>query len=749
MQKLATAFHRQTLTNTEGGADQEQFRIEANFDRTETTSAVWMALTMTCARCHDHKYDQISQREYYQLFAFFNDADDGELEIAVSEAKIRQYEIDQQAHDAKLAAANTKLDQAITELQSEIDNWTAEMDAALAANESPIEFAPAKIIRSVTESGAELTVQEDGSLLVSGPIADRDKYTLTLQFPKQPLTGLRIEVLPDDGLPSQGSGRAPNGNFVLTNLQVRRSNEPESKEKDEVEFVTAEADFSQAKFSPSDVLNGNKKSGWAIGGQVAKRHQLTAFTNQPVSPPEAELLEVVIDQQYGGQHTIGRFRVSTISGFDPFKAIPESVAAVIRKPKLDRSKEDLRTIAEHVASQHDDTAKLLAELAKLKKNPPPKPVMIVRVVKPAERTTAVLHRGDFLQPADQVSAAALDVVSRHHSLASRNTEREADRLDLARWLVTPEHPLTSRVAVNQVWAHLFGRGIVATIDDFGVRGEPPTHPQLLDWLAWQFSRQMNWSRKELIKTIVMSATWRQSSVHRPELQTTDPTNRLLARQNRVRVEAEIIRDMNLAVGGLLDRTIGGPSVFPPLPPGVAELSYANNFKWKTSSGSAAYRRGMYTFFKRTSPHPTLISFDCPDSNTTRIQRETSNTPLQALATLNNEVFTESAQALARRVLDFDGNDRQRMSRAMRICITRIPSDTEVDQFLPLLQESREYYRKNIDDAKQLTGRHSVESVATEENAAWVATVRMILNLDEFIVRDSRRESDVSDHGDSK
>jgi hypothetical protein len=328
------------------------------------------------------------------------------------------------------------------------------------------------------------------------------------------------------------------------------------------------------------------------------------------------------------------------------------------------------------------------------------------------------------------------VITRHHPLQSRASDKPADRLDLALWLVDPAHPLTARVTVNQVWAHLFGRGLVATQNDFGVRGEQPTHPQLLDWLAWQFSRDMKWSRKALIKTIVMSATWRQSSHHRTELRETDPANRLLARQNRIRAEAEVIRDLHLAASGLLSRTIGGPSVFPPLPPGVAELSYANNFKWATSEGENAYRRGMYTFFKRTSPHPTLISFDCPDSNTSRLQRETSNTPLQALVTLNNEVYAEAAQALVRRVFVEGGDgDRQRLVRALRLCIARTPVDSEVDRFEAFLSTSREYYRTHPDDARSLIKKYPAEQLTPEENGAWVATVRMILNLDEFIVRD--------------
>ena len=223
--------------------------------------------------------------------------------------------------------------------------------------------------------------------------------------------------------------------------------------------------------------------------------------------------------------------------------------------------------------------------------------------------------------------------------------------------------------------------------------------------------------------------------HRPSLHTIDPNNRLLARQNRVRVEAEVVRDLYLAVSGLLSQRVGGESVFPPLPPGVAELSYANNFKWKTSEGEDRYRRGLYTFFKRTSPHPTLISFDCPDSNTTRLRRDTSNTPLQALVTLNNDVFAETAQAMASRVIAEGGeNESKRLQYALRLCIAREPSAGEVDQFRELLVAANDYYLSHPQEAKKLTGRHASKHVSVEENAAWVATMRMILNLDEFIVR---------------
>lgn len=446
-------------------------------------------------------------------------------------------------------------------------------------------------------------------------------------------------------------------------------------------------------------------------------------------------MQVVLDQQYGGQHTIGRFRLSTVTGFDPLRALPEAVAEAVRTPSEKRTAQQRETIADHVAQTHPPVRKLAEQLTKLESQAPDSPLMNVRTMTAADRQTRVLHRGDFLQPDEDVHSEVLNVVRRSHPLETHHENAPADRLDFARWLVDPDHPLTARVAVNHVWAHLFGRGIVPTVNDFGVRGELPTHPQLLEWLAWQYSRDLGWSRKALLRMIVNSATYRQASVRRPERIEADSTNRWFARQNRIRVEAEIVRDLQLSAGDLLATDIGGPSVFPPLPAGVAELSYANNFKWKTSEGADRYRRGMYTFFKRTSPHPTLISFDCPDSTTTRLQRAASNTPLQALATLNNDVFTEAAQALTRRVLEHpDLNDRERLAYAFRLCIVRPPRDAELDAFVELLSASRHYYQAHPDDVETLTTRHRAASEPAE-NAAWIATTRMIMNLDGFIVRD--------------
>jgi hypothetical protein len=736
-QQLATAFHRQTLTNTEGGADPEEFRVEATFDRTETTAAVWMALTMTCARCHSHKYDQISQHDYYQLFAFFNNSDESSIEIARSPAALDAFRKQKKAHDDALAVLEKEYRSAKVDQRPQLQAWMSDIRESLdAVDQQPVTFQLAIPIQTTTSSQTQLSEQADGSLLATGPVPAKDRYELVFPAPQEPVTVVRLELLTHDSLGKRGPGRTPHGNFVLSEIQLLAGSDANMLNATRVALVRAEADFAQEGFAADGALSAKDRTGWAIAPQTGQDHCITFYVAEPLELEDSQFLQVVLDQQYGNQHTLGRIRVSFGSGFSLSKTVSDAILAAIQVDPAERSDEQTKVIEDHFASLQPKTAGIARKISQLKSQAPASPFMPVRVMKAAKRETKRLHRGDFLQPADSVAPRSLEVLAQVHPLVARKLNAPADRLDLARWLADEDHPLTSRVIVNQVWAHLFGQGLVPTVNDFGVRGDLPSHPALLDWLAWHFPRSMRWSRKRLIKEIVMSATYRQDSIHRPELAEVDSENRLLARQHRFRVEAEVVRDLFLGVSGLLADKIGGPSVYPPLPPGVASLSYANNFKWKTSEGEDRYRRGMYTFFKRTSPHPTLISFDCPDSNTARLIRDRSNTPLQALVALNNEVFTEAAQAFARRILAADNeNDAARLDSAIRMCLVRHPTTFEIEQFRGLLDRARAYYLSHPHEAESLTNRHAAAGVSRAENAAWVATLRMIINLDEFFVRD--------------
>jgi mono/diheme cytochrome c family protein len=740
-QLLATAFHRQTLTNTEGGTDKEQWRVEAVFDRAETTGAVWLGLTVGCARCHSHKYDQITQREYYQFFAFYNNGDETNTNVAVSKTALTKFQSDKLDHDKKLATLERALAKARDNLGPAFKTWTEQQLQALADSHSdPIHDATLTHLAATASGNIQLDIQDNNVVLASGPNPDTAVYTLIARLEAGTLSGLRLEIQPHPSLPGNGPGRAENGNLVVTGLKVEVAADANFSKPTQLKPATASASFTQAKFFVEDALDGKPKTGWAISPQMGKPHAASFFFSKPVPSGKRIHLRITLTQDYGGKHTLGRFRIVPLTGTQPGLGLPKPVlAALISWAKTHTDTKSSDVLRDHYTTIDKTTAPLVRQLAGLEKKAPKRPQMSVRVVRQRTdkpRTTFLFHRGDFLRPQtdDPAIPAGFSTLPPVRSRA-QDTNQLADRLDLARWLVADANPLSPRVAVNHIWSHLFGNGLVRTINDFGVRGDKPSHPDLLDWLATEY-RRLKWSRKALIRTIVLSATYRQSSATSSQLAQSDPQNALLGRQTRFRLQAEIIRDNSLTAAGLLSHKLGGPSVFPPMPADVAALSYANNFKWKASQGADRFRRGMYTFFKRTAPHPNLVTFDCPDSNTTCVQRRASNTPLQALTTLNNEVFVEASQALARRVLgETHADDQSRLARAFRLCVARHPGPKELAGFDGLLKVARKWYSSHADDAKSLVGNYPTKGTAAAESAAWVATCRIMLNMDEFITRE--------------
>ncbi|MBT6851243.1 MAG: DUF1553 domain-containing protein [Opitutae bacterium] len=729
-QRLATAFHRQTLTNTEGGTDKEQWRVAAVMDRVETTGSVWLGLTLTCARCHDHKYDNISQDNYYQLFAFYNNGDETNLNVPKSKDANKNFREEKASHDKKVAELEKRIKNLLSSRRGDQGKWEEQIKARIAAIKNPIAYHPMKLAEFTKLEDYKLVRQVDNSVFVEKLSHDTATFHIDVSVDtgEKPITGFRLEVLADPKLPSKGPGLASHGNFVLNEFRAFVVDLVDADKRQPLKFYSAGADFSQKGWDVKGAIDGIEKTGWAISGEMGKSHQATFRLAKPLLNKNPGRLRFELAQLYGSRHVIGRFRIMSITGEKSDDFAPENIRQAILADASKRSDGQRKLLADHFAKTDPEVGKLRKQLEDLLKKAPKTPTMSVRVITQRRgnpRKTHVFRRGEFKQPLHEVQPNGLTVL---HPLKARDEKKSGDRLDFARWLVEPSNPITPRVTVNQIWGHLFGYGLVRTPEDFGIRGEAPSHPNLLDWLAHYFVEDVKWSRKKLIRLIVNSSTYRQSSVHRSEFVQLDPNNKLLHRQNRFRVEAEIVRDLNLAVAGLLSDKVGGPSVFPPLPSGITNLSYANSFKWNLSKGEDRYRRGLYTFFKRTSPHPNLLTFDCPDSNVACVKRNRSNTPLAALVTLNNATFTEAAKAFAERILrEALPEDEKRIAYGFRLCVARTPEPNETLAFLTLLKESRSWFKKSPEDAKALAG--------DPEIAAWTATSRIILNMDEFLTRE--------------
>jgi hypothetical protein len=766
-QKVATGFHRNTLTNKEGGTDQEEFRVAAVIDRVNTTSTVWLGLTMGCAQCHSHKYDPIVMHEYYGMFAFFNQGQEVDIPAPYpieSEAYAKAKGTYDAAHAPYLAAITAFEKDQLPARQSA---WEQSLDKSSLGTWTTLE--PTAIIAT---GGVKFAKQSDGSFLAGGENKETDTYTLTVKTGLKGITALRLEVLPDPSLPAQGPGRVAHGNFVLSEFKMTSTQGAAEAQK--VELAAAAADYSQDQWPVAAAIDGDAKTGWAIAPQFGKRHVALFETKTDLDVSDNMTLSVILDQQYGAQHTIGRFRLSATTMPRPVKleGMPEDIAAVLITPADQRTPEQQKKLTAHYASLDPELAKLRAAETEHAKQAPPPPATQAQTLAEISplRKTHIHVRGDFLRKGEEVEPHTPAVLHPFHSSAGRSV----NRLDLAHWLVDPANPLTARVTMNRIWKNLLGQPLVASVEDFGTRGERPSHPELLDWLSAEFMASTSpplrkggqggsgelvnapkelpsatppspplrrwgtdpWSVKRMVRLIVQSATYRQSSAPRRELAERDPKNILVARQNRFRLEAEVIRDVSLAASGLFTPTVGGPSVRPKQPAGISELTYAGSARWVESTGPDRYRRGLYTWFQRTSPYPMLMTFDAPDSNVTCTRRDRSNTPLQALTLLNDPVFHECAQGLGRRIMkEQPGDSAARLKLAFELCAARPPSDTEFSSLNQLFGEFRVLAEGDRAAAEKLVGVPKPADIDLADPAAAVALARVLLNLDEFVTRE--------------
>ena len=749
-QRIATGFHRNTMVNTEGGTDEEEFRVAAIVDRVNTTFSVWLGTTMACAQCHSHKYDPFSMREYYQAFAFFNQTNDK------GRSNDPELELPTPAQKAKREALQAQ----IGPLESVLNTPTTELGQAQAVWQSELEAAQESIRAHWTtlnpewweaSDGVVLTKLDDQSLRSSGALPDTSTYEITVQVPAGSITALRLEALIDDELPMKSSGRSEEGDFVLTEFFVQPPScsettaataESNPANTNRLAFETAYADFSMEKYEAKDAVDGKPKSGWSIAAYESVNrvdHEAVFILKQPVRFAEGTQLRFKLQQESDRrQHLLGKFRLSVSTA--PAEAhrlwakVPSRVRALLAIPEEERNDVEEMELAKHYRSIDPNLDKVREQIAGLHKQEP-KDIATTLVLQsaPTPRPTYLLIRGSHLTKGDEVQTETPAILHAWPAGAPTN------RLGFARWLVDPANPLVGRVTLNRIWAQYFGRGLVETSEEFGAQGELPTHPELLDWLATEFIRQ-GWSLKAMHRLIVTSATYRQAATVTPELAERDPFNRLLARGPRFRMEAEMLRDAALAMGGLLNPKIGGPSVFPHQPDGVWNSPY-NGDRWALSKSGDQYRRGLYTFWRRTAPYASFAAFDAPSREVACERRPRSNTPIQALVTLNDPAFLAAANGLARRVLTEGGaSTADRLIFAFESCLSRRPEPNELRPLLRLYEETLRRFSSDANSAKALLkagfegAAEPPDGPALAEQAAWAVISNVLLNLDETLTK---------------
>ena len=728
-QKVATGFHRNTMTNTEGGTDNEEFRHEAVVDRVNTTLAAWMGTTIGCAQCHNHKYDPLTMKEYYQIYAFLNSTADADNDDERPTMKVptREQASELSKRRETLKSAETKFNEAAgkPEIAESRKNWEQQTITALTNWQTlnPVQF--------VSLGGASVAKQRSGALLVSGKNPSNDTYVVSASLNAGTFTGIRLEVLETGE--KKAIGRHTNGGFVLRALEAALNTADQSSP---LKFSKVTADFSEKNFDVSNVLNG-KGDGWAIGTSDEKNkvRRSAYFTfDTPLTLETNALLTFTL--KHSDKHpgaNIMRFRLYATTGalVGPPSGLPDDVRKALLTDKRDKKESArIKEYFESIAPELKEVREPLVAARKAEKewnDSIPIVSVLEELTKPRE--THMLVRGSFLSKGDKVQPGVPAVL---HPL---DTNQPLNRLALARWLVDTNNPLTARVMVNRFWEQIFGIGLVETSEDFGTQGEPPSHPKLLDWLAVDFM-DGGWNMKRTLKTIVTSATYRQSSKVPPELYQRDPYNRLLARGPRRRMEAEMVRDASLTVSGLLSHKLGGPPVMPPQPDGVWQVVYSGD-KWETSKGEDRYRRGIYTFWRRTSPYPSMVSFDAPSGEFCVLRRPKSNTPLQALTLMNDPVYVECAQALAARMLEQGGaTGEERAAFGIRATLAREPRGGEALKLASLAEKELTRYQDDHSSATNLVrfNRASGNNLRPAELASWTVVANVLLNLDEFVMK---------------
>lgn len=741
-QKIATGFHRATTCNVEAGVHPEANRVNQIFDRISTTGTVFLGTTLECSQCHDHKYDPFTQKEYYQIFAYFNNTP---LEVVGNNGV--QFEFGgptmqlplPPGKKQKMDELQAKLDEQMAVLKKvretqlkQLPDWERRITKALQSGPAVWkDLTPTKFTSTGREDHEML---KDGSVLLSGSVPGTAIYELHFNGALKDVIGIKVHALTHESIPGKGPGRgdAEKTNIILNEVDLVVARGPKG-EAEEISLHDATASFSQNRWPVANAIDGNRKTGWAIAPKFHQDHFASFRTKEPLQLGEDDRLIVKLDQNFGRGRVMGRVKISVLTG-DPLLAnLPADLIPILKKQKNKRKPKEVKKLRDHFMAFDPRIEQITKATQNLRKQMAlvKPPTTLVMVENDAPRMTHLMKRGDYLNKGEQVKPATPETL---HPL---DPKLPKSRLGFAKWLVSQENPLLARVTVNRWWREIYGQGIVTTPEDFGTQGEWPTHPKLLDWLAVRFMED-GWSMKKIHKTMVMASTYRQSSRITSELAARDPQNRLYARGPRFRLPAETIRDNALTISGLLTTQMYGAPIMPYQPDGIWKAVGRNQPTWKTATDENRSRRGVYVVWKRGAPYAAFINFDAPDRAACMAQRPRTNTPLQALNLLNDPAYVEMALALAQRMM----SERDKptlescVERGFELTLARKPTSREVQIVLRLYQ--REMAKLKADPklvqmrVKNMLSTLRKPEVNETELAAWFIVANALLNLDETI-----------------
>ncbi|MEO5803216.1 MAG: PSD1 and planctomycete cytochrome C domain-containing protein [Verrucomicrobiota bacterium] len=783
-QIVATGFLRNAMLNEEGGADPEQFRMDAMFDRMEAVGKSVLGLTIQCAQCHNHKFDPLTQEEYYKMFAFLNN----------------DHEASRVAYLPNDLMKIDELRRSISEIENDLKHRTSDWQKKMAQWEAATKTnQPAwqtVVVTNIGDNGERFYPYADGSIRASSYAPTKWTGTFRGTNNLASIGAFRLEQFTDPNLPCNGPGRSLKGMSALSEFDVEASDAANPTNKVSVKFVKATADFSNAEkdlesefndnsgkkrvYGPINfAIDNNGDTAWGIDAGAGRRNQARKavfIPEKPISFTNGTTLVFKLQQNHGGwnsddnqNHNLGRFRLSVSSETNAVAdPVPKNVRDIFEIPTEKRSPAQVAAMFSYWRTTVADWKEVNEKIESLWKQWPEGAATLALVARNnsgvgnEKRMTRMLKRGDWLNPTKEVGAGVPAF------LPALPANSDESRLTFAKWLVDKKSPTTARALVNRVWQTYFGLGLVDTPEDFGLRVEAPSHPELLDWLACEFMEPTRssrgdealtkiptidqslltsaatkpWSLKHIHRLIVNSATYQQSSKVTPELYAQDQYNRLLARGPRFRVEGEIVRDIALASSGLLNDKVGGPSVFSPAPEFLFKppASYGP-FTWTDATGPDRYRRALYTFRRRSTPYPMLQVFDTPNGDSSCIRRMRSNTPLQALTTLNEIVAMECAQALAQKILEEGGKtDATKIEYAFRRTLARKPTADETSELLSLIEKQKKRIADGwVNSLEIATGKNEKpnlpEGTTPTQLAAYTVVSRVLLNLDETITKE--------------